>query len=115
MTPRQQAFRQIFARLPDPPRISVETTSFQIHRDLLATSDQLTLMSTLEAELNDRASLAVLPFRSQALRRADGVATRVGWQPTDIHRDFLECSVRTSPKNDHPNRRSYSKTALSRT
>jgi LysR family transcriptional regulator, regulator for genes of the gallate degradation pathway len=90
MTPRQQAFRHIFARLPDPPRISVETTSFQIHRDLLATSDQLTLMSTLEAGLNDRANLAVLPFRSPTLHRADGVATRVGWQPTDIHHHFLK-------------------------
>jgi DNA-binding transcriptional LysR family regulator len=89
MTPRQQAFRHIFAGLPSPPKISVETTSLQIHRDLLATTDRLTLMSTLEAQLND-CKLAVLPFRSPGLRRTDGLATRTDWQPTPIHRHFLE-------------------------
>jgi LysR family transcriptional regulator of gallate degradation len=89
MTPRQQAFRRIFARLPVLPKISVETTSLQIYRDLLATTDRLTLMSTLEAQLNERAKLAVLPFRSPELRRSDGLATRADWQPTHIHRHFL--------------------------
>lgn len=90
MTPRQQAFRRIFAGLPALPKISVETTSLQIHRDLLATTDRLTLMSTLEAELNDPDRLAVLPFRSSGLRRTDGLATRIDWQPTPIHRHFLK-------------------------
>ena len=90
MTPRYQAFRRIFSRLPAPPRISVETTSLQIHRDLLAMTDRLTLMSTLEAQASGRAKLAVLPFRSGALRRSDGMATRADWQPTDVHRHFLE-------------------------
>ena len=90
MTPRQQAFRRIFAGLPVLPKISVETTSLQIHRDLLATTDRLTLMSTLEAQLNDPDKLAVLPFRSSGLRRTDGLATRIDWQPTAIHRHFLK-------------------------
>jgi len=90
MTPRYQAFRRIFSRLPAPPRISVETTSLQIHRDLLAMTDRLTLMSTLEAQASGRAKLTVLPFRSGALRRSDGMATRVDWQPTDVHRHFLD-------------------------
>jgi LysR family transcriptional regulator, regulator for genes of the gallate degradation pathway len=90
MTPRQQAFRRIFAGLPALPKISVETTSLQIHRDLLATTDRLTLMSTLEAQLNDPHRLAVLPFRSSGLRRTDGLATRIDWQPTPIHRHFLK-------------------------
>jgi LysR family transcriptional regulator, regulator for genes of the gallate degradation pathway len=90
MTPRQQAFRRIFAGLPAQPKISVETTSLQIHRDLLATTDRLTLMSTLEAQLNDPDKLAVLPFRSPGLRRTDGLATRFDWQPTSIHRHFLK-------------------------
>jgi LysR family transcriptional regulator of gallate degradation len=89
MTPRQQAFRRIFARLPALPKISVETTSLQIYRDLLATTDRLTLMSTLEAQLNELAKLAVLPFRSPELRRSDGLARRGDWQPTHIHRHFL--------------------------
>jgi LysR family transcriptional regulator of gallate degradation len=90
MTPRQHAFQRIFARLPALPKISVETTSLQIYRDLLATTDRLTLMSTLEAQLNERAKLAVLPFRSPELRRSDGLATRADWQPTHIHRQFLK-------------------------
>ena len=90
LTPRQQAFRHIFDRLPNPPRISVETTSLQIHRDLLITTDRLTLMSTLEAELNDHARFVVLPFQSPTLRRADGLAKRRDWHPTDIHRYFLK-------------------------
>jgi hypothetical protein len=44
------------------PRISVETTSTQIYRDLLATSDQFIPMSTLEAQLNARRA-CVLPDR----------------------------------------------------
>jgi LysR family transcriptional regulator, regulator for genes of the gallate degradation pathway len=90
MTPRQQAFRRTFVSLPALPKISVETTSMQIYRDLLATTDQLTLMSTLEARLNDQAKLAVLPFRPYGLRRSDGLATRVSWQPTPIHLHFLK-------------------------
>jgi LysR family transcriptional regulator, regulator for genes of the gallate degradation pathway len=90
MTPRYQAFRRIFARLPALPKISVETTSLQIYRDLLATTDRLTLMSTLEAQLNEKAKLAVLPFRSAELRRSDGLATRADWRPTRIHRHFLK-------------------------
>jgi DNA-binding transcriptional LysR family regulator len=90
MTPRQQAFQRIFAGLPVQPKISLETTSLQIHRDLLAMTDRLTLMSTLEAQLNDPDKFAVLPFRSSGLRRTDGLATRIDWQPTAIHRYFLD-------------------------
>jgi LysR family transcriptional regulator, regulator for genes of the gallate degradation pathway len=90
MTPRQQAFQRIFARLPALPKISVETTYLQIYRDLLATTDRLTLMSTLEAQLNEETKLTVLPFQSPELRRSDGLALRADWQPTQIHRHFLE-------------------------
>jgi LysR family transcriptional regulator, regulator for genes of the gallate degradation pathway len=101
MTPRQQAFQRIFARLPALPKISVETTSLQIYRDLLATTDRLTLMSTLEAQLNERPKLAVLPFRSPELRRSDGLATRVDWQPTHIHRHFLKV-LRVQARRSNP-------------
>jgi LysR family transcriptional regulator, regulator for genes of the gallate degradation pathway len=108
MTPRQQAFHRIFAGLPVQPKISVETTSLQIHRDLLAMTDRLTLMSTLEAQLNDPDKFAVLPLRSSGLRRTDGLATRIDWQPTAIHRHFLEVLRRharrltTAPNRKQP-------------
>jgi hypothetical protein len=71
------------------PKISLETTSLQIYRTILTATDQLTLMSRFEAKLNDVRSLAQLPFRSPHLRRFDGIATRIGWQPTRIHREFV--------------------------
>jgi hypothetical protein len=71
------------------PKISLETTSLQIYRTILTATDQLTLMSRFEAQLNDIKSLAQLPFRSPHLRRFDGIATRIGWQPTRIHLEFL--------------------------
>jgi hypothetical protein len=62
----------------------------EIYRAVLACTDRLTLMSQTEAQLNDDAALAVLPFQSPHLRRVDGVATRIDWQPTSIHRQFLD-------------------------
>jgi hypothetical protein len=99
MTPRHQAFRRMFASLPALPRISVETTSMQIYRDLLSTTDRLTLMSALEAQLNAPSKLAVLPYRSAQLRRCDGIATRAVWRPTPVHRHFLEVLRAHAPRN----------------
>jgi len=47
-------------------------------------------MSRLAAQSTESAALAVLPFRSPHLHRADGVASRIDWQPTDVHVRFLE-------------------------
>jgi LysR family transcriptional regulator, regulator for genes of the gallate degradation pathway len=89
MTPRQHALRRLLGGFSEGPKVSVETTSLQIYRTILAATDQLTLMSRCEAQLNDTSSLAMLPFRSPHLRRFDGIATRVGWQPTNIHLQFI--------------------------
>jgi LysR family transcriptional regulator of gallate degradation len=89
-TPRQQAFESMFSAMPTQPRICIETTSVQIYRTVLTSTDQLTLMSRAEAQLNDDRALAVLPFQSPHLRRVDGVAMRLDWQPTIIHRLFLD-------------------------
>jgi DNA-binding transcriptional LysR family regulator len=89
-TPRQQAFERMFAGTPKRPRVSIEATSMQIYRAVLASTDRLTLMSQVESELNDDNALAVLPVRSPHLSRVDGVATRLDWQPTSIHQQFLD-------------------------
>jgi LysR family transcriptional regulator, regulator for genes of the gallate degradation pathway len=88
LTPRQQALHRVLGGLAEP-KISIETTSLQIYRTILEKTDQLTLMSRFEAQLNDRRALAVLPFRSRHFRRFDGMATRIGWQPTSIHLHFI--------------------------
>jgi hypothetical protein len=80
----------MFSAIPIRPRVSIETTSMQIYRTVLASTDQLTLMSRAEAQLNDDSTLTVLPFQSRYLSRTDGVATRLDWQPTKIHRQFLD-------------------------
>jgi LysR family transcriptional regulator of gallate degradation len=89
-TPRQQAFERTFTATPKRPRVSIEATSMQIYRAVLASTDRLTLMSQVESELNDDNALAVLPVRSPHLSRVDGVATRLDWQPTSIHQQFLD-------------------------
>jgi DNA-binding transcriptional LysR family regulator len=89
-TPRQQALERLFVGMSQQPWVNIETTSMQIYRSILACTDRLTLMSQVESQLNDDNALAVLPFRSQHLSRVDGVATRVDWQPTSIHRKFLD-------------------------
>jgi DNA-binding transcriptional LysR family regulator len=89
-TPRQQALERLFVGAEQQPRVNIEATSMQIYRAILACTDRLTLMSQVESQLNDDSALAVLPFQSRHLSRSDGVATRVDWQPTSIHRKFLD-------------------------
>lgn len=89
-TPRQQAFEHMFSAMTVRPRVSIETTSMQIYRAILASTDRLTLMSRAESQLNDDRTLAVLPFQSRHLSRVDGLAIRSDWQPTSIHRQFLD-------------------------
>src|SRR4029077_9260200 len=66
-TPRQQALEQIFRRTSHVPPIAIETTPLQIHRNILASTDRLSLMSLLEARLNDHATFTILPFESPHL------------------------------------------------
>jgi LysR family transcriptional regulator, regulator for genes of the gallate degradation pathway len=89
LTPRQQALHRMLQNVCAEPKISLETTSLQIYRTILTATDQLTLMSRFEAKLNDIGALAQLPFRSPHLRRFDGIATRIGWQPTRVHLEFI--------------------------
>jgi DNA-binding transcriptional LysR family regulator len=91
-TPRREAFEQLFAKTGFSPRVSIETTSPAVYRSVLASSDRISLFSKLEAEQTDVQLhyIAKLPFNSSALSRADGVATRSDWQPTLVHRKFLE-------------------------
>lgn len=89
-TPRRQAFERMFSTAKHRPRVSIETTTMPIYRAILASTDRLTLMSQAESQLNDKTVLTVLPFRSPCLGYIDGVATRLDWQPTSIHRQFLD-------------------------
>jgi DNA-binding transcriptional LysR family regulator len=89
-TPRRHAFTRMFADLPRQPRVAIETTSLAIYRSALAGSDRLALMSHLVAQSGENAALAVLPFHSPHLARADGIASRADWHPTKVHLRFIE-------------------------
>jgi LysR family transcriptional regulator, regulator for genes of the gallate degradation pathway len=89
--PRREAFERVFSGSTHSPRVSIETTSPAIYRNALASSDRITLLSRLEAQHDDSGgSLITLPFDADDLLRNDGVATRADWQPTRIHRQFLD-------------------------
>ena len=89
-TPRQQALEQLFRGTSATPKITIETTSLQLHRNLIASSDRLALMSLFESRLNDPSIFTTLPFQSSHLKRSDGVVRRADWRPTTIHLQFLD-------------------------
>src|ERR1700738_2304778 len=86
--PRREAFERLFAGSAHSPTVRIETTSLEIYKSVLATSDMIALLSTVEANLGQ--ALTILPFDSPALARNDGVASRTDWQPTFLHQQFLE-------------------------
>jgi LysR family transcriptional regulator of gallate degradation len=88
--PRREAFERLFANAPRAPIVSIETTSPAIYKSVLATTDRIALLSTLEARLAEPGTVTVLPFTSPVLARTDGIAIRADWQPTSLHRQFLD-------------------------
>jgi LysR family transcriptional regulator of gallate degradation len=88
--PRREAFERLFAGSARAPIVSIETTSPAIYKSVLATTDRIALLSTLEAQLVEPVALTALPIESPVLARVDGVATRADWQPTRLHQKFLE-------------------------
>jgi DNA-binding transcriptional LysR family regulator len=97
--PRREAFERMFAESTHPPTVAIETTSMGIYRSILATTNMIALLSTVEAQLNE--ALTMLPFDSPALARADGMASRADWQPTPLHRRFLELLREEAERYQH--------------
>jgi LysR family transcriptional regulator, regulator for genes of the gallate degradation pathway len=88
--PRREAFERMFAGAPRSPVVSIETSSSAIYKSVLATTDKIALLSTLEAQFADPEALTIVPFDSPELARADGVATRADWHLTRLHQQFLD-------------------------
>lgn len=88
--PRREAFERLFAGSARVPIVSIETTSSAIYKSVLATTDRIALLSTLEAQFMEPKALTIIPFHSPVLARADGVATRADWQATRLHQQFLD-------------------------
>src|SRR5207244_11075597 len=60
--PRREAFERLFAGLSRSPIVSIETTSSAIYKSVLATTDRIALLSTLEAQFVEPQTLTILPF-----------------------------------------------------
>jgi len=88
--PRREAFERLFAGSSPSPVVSIETTSSAIYKSVLATTDRIALLSTLETQFAEPEGLSMLPFDSPVLARVDGVASRADWQPTRLHQRFLD-------------------------
>ena len=89
-TPRREAFERLFAGSSRSPTVGIETTSPAIYKSILATTDRIALLSTLETQFAEPEGLAMLPFDSPVLARVDGVASRADWQPTLLQQQFLD-------------------------
>jgi LysR family transcriptional regulator of gallate degradation len=89
-TPRQQALERLFSGRRCTPKIAIETTSLQLYRNLIASTDRLALMSLFESQLNDSSIFTTLPFQSSHLKRSDGIVRRADWRPARIHLQFVD-------------------------
>lgn len=89
-TPRRAFVEDLFARLPERPRIVAETSSLTLMTALLMESQCLTLVSQAQAVREFSAiGLSVLPIRLGAPDRVVGVTIRRDWLPTVVQRRFL--------------------------
>jgi LysR family transcriptional regulator, regulator for genes of the gallate degradation pathway len=88
--PRREAFERLFAGSPRSPMVGIETTAPTIYKSILATTDRIALLSTLEAQFAEPEGLTVLAFDSPVLARTDGVARRADLRPTSLHQQFLD-------------------------
>jgi DNA-binding transcriptional LysR family regulator len=70
------------------PRSPIATSALPIIRNLLASSDRLTMMTTYELT-NESGGLIALPFGPLHPCPCIGVTLRADWLPTPLHTDFI--------------------------
>lgn len=89
--PRRSSFDALFAESESPPQVRIETHSVTIQKELLASSDRITLLTQRELVRDDNAKcLAQVPFKFAVQRSPDGVVRRADWVPTQIQSRFLD-------------------------
>jgi DNA-binding transcriptional LysR family regulator len=100
---RRAAFDRIFANSPGP-RAQIATSAVPVIRQMLLSSDRLTLMTSYEMRFEGR-GLAVVPFGPLDERPMIGVTMRADWMPTRHHSvmiDLLQSSTHVSPADAGP-------------
>lgn len=89
-TPRRENLQRLFAGCDRDPKIAIETSSLNVLRSLLVTSDRVTLLTREEMGVpSTQDALVALKFDPAIVRGHDGIATRKSWQATPVHAHFI--------------------------
>ncbi len=87
---RSQSFDQLFAGVRKPPLVRIETTSVKMQKELIVSSDRITLFTRSEMMKDEnQIRLISLPSVHRIPKNADGLITRAGWLPTPIQLRLL--------------------------
>ena len=89
--PRRAVVDMMLARLPQPPRVLVETSSLAMMMAMLEENDCISLLSRSHILYgNYRNEVVVLDVPSPQGERVVGYTTRADWLPTAPQREFIE-------------------------
>ena len=89
--PRRAVVDMMLARLPQPPRVLVETSSLAMMMAMLEENDCISLLSRSHILYgNYRNDVVALDVPSPKSARAVGYTTRSDWLPTAPQREFIE-------------------------
>jgi DNA-binding transcriptional LysR family regulator len=89
--PRRAVVDMMLARLPQPPRVLVETSSLAMMMAMLEENDCISLLSRSHIRYgNYRDEIVALDVPSPKGERAVGYTTRADWLPTPPQREFIE-------------------------
>ena len=89
--PRREVVDMMLARLPQPPRVLVETSSLAMMMAMLEENDCISLLSRSHILYgNYRNEVVALDVPSPKGERVVGYTTRADWLPTAPQREFIE-------------------------
>lgn len=89
--PRRSSIERLFAGSARKPTIRIETSSLNMQRALLSTSDRVTMLTRQEmSQEASIGSLVSLPIEPTVGRFHDGIAFRKDWRPTPVQSRFME-------------------------
>jgi molybdate transport repressor ModE-like protein len=89
--PRRAVVDMMLARLPQPPRVLVETSSLAMMMAMMVENDCISLLSRSHILYgNYRDEVVMLDVPSPKGERVVGFTTRADWLPTPPQREFIE-------------------------
>jgi LysR family transcriptional regulator, regulator for genes of the gallate degradation pathway len=90
-TQRRKAFDLLFCKEAKRPTSCIDAATVSAQMAILTSSDRVSLLTPHELASDPRLSgLVALPFQIPIARSADGVTTRLDWNPSPLQLCFLE-------------------------